>query len=57
MVRNLKSSKPSLRGIKYQFGVQSPRNIAESYKLDKLNGNVLWYDVIIKRGQTTIRQL
>ena len=46
MVRNLRASKPSSKGIKYQFGVRVPRNIAEAYKLDQANGNSLWTEAI-----------
>ena len=46
MVRNLRASKRSSRGIKYQFGVRVPRNIAEAYKLDQANGNSLWTEAI-----------
>lgn len=46
MVRNLRASKRSSRGIKYQFGVRVPRNIAEAYKLDQENGNSLWTEAI-----------
>ena len=43
MVRNLRASP---RGIKYQFGVRVPRNIAEAYKLDQAIGNSLWTEAI-----------
>jgi len=46
MVRNLRASKRSSRGIKYKFGVRAPRNIAEAYKLDQANGNFLWTEAI-----------
>ncbi len=46
MVRNLRASKRSCLGIKYQFGVRVPRNIAEAYKLNKENGNSLWTEAI-----------
>ena len=42
MVINLLASKRVSRGVKYQFGVRSPRNIKEAYTLDKANGNTLW---------------
>jgi len=46
MVRNLRASKRSSRGIKYKFEVRVPRNIAEAYKLDQENGNSLWTEAI-----------
>ena len=44
--RNLKARKYTLCGIKYHFGVRFTRNIAEAYKLNELNGNMLWSDAI-----------
>jgi len=46
MLRNLRASKRSSRGIKYRFGVRVPRNIAEAYKLDQANGNSIWTEAI-----------
>ena len=46
LVRNLRASKRSSRGIKFQFGVRVSRNIAEAYKLDQENGHSLWTEAI-----------
>lgn len=32
--------------VKYKFGVQVPRSIAEAYRLDKENSNTFWQDAI-----------
>ncbi len=50
MVRNLRASWRSSRGIKYQFGVRVPRNIAEAYQLDEANGNSLWTEAIERKS-------
>lgn len=38
--------------VKYQYGVQIPRNYAEAVELDKQNGNTMWADAVkLELGQ------
>ena len=43
---NLRASKRSYSGIKHQFGVRIPRNVAEAYKLGQPNGTSLCTEAI-----------
>jgi hypothetical protein len=40
-------------GIKYKFGIQTPKGIKNAIDLDKKNGNQLWQEVI----KTELKQL
>jgi hypothetical protein len=42
-----------IASIKYKFGIQVPKGIKNSIKLDKKNGNPLWQEAI----KTELKQL
>ena len=37
-----------LKGPRFRFGIQVPRNIKEAMELDKINGNTAWQDALEK---------